>query len=59
MGIGNDLLQKLNRGQVESVGKENGHGIGLKGVFQVLKRLNGSWHIRSDVGVGTVFEINF
>lgn len=52
IGIGKDLLERL-RQVPQSVGKANGHGMGLRHAQQVLQEAGGWVLIESELGVGT------
>jgi len=55
-GISEDLLPQIINGL--SVGKEDGHGLGLSYTVACIKAWEGEYHIDSKVGVGTTFEIS-
>jgi len=55
-GIPEDILLKIRQGEITSSKKE-GHGLGISGAIQNIRKWNGTYDIQSKVGEGTTFTI--
>lgn len=58
-GMSAELLQAIQEGRGYSVGKAHGHGLGLQSVREVVQAHGGELSIRSVIGAGTCFVIQW
>jgi len=58
-GIPSDVLEKINAAIAVTAGKENGHGIGLMQVREMLAEYNGVMQFDSALGQGTQVRLQF
>lgn len=58
-GMGSELVNKIQNGISFTIGKEEGHGLGLSQVRDLLKQNEGEMTIKSTVGKGTLFCLAF
>lgn len=56
-GLSAELIAAVNRGEGRSVGKSNGHGLGLQSVWQVIVAHGGTMTIQPPDGTGAHFEL--
>jgi hypothetical protein len=54
-----ELVDKIKNNVAFTHGKENGHGIGMQQVHDMLERNRGVLEVESTEGKGTTFTINF
>lgn len=58
-GIPGEVLQILKEGKTITYGKTSGHGIGMQQIRDVIAKLNGTLDIKSTIGQGSTFTMNF
>lgn len=58
-GMSRDKVERILEHQSFTEGKENGHGLGLQQVWDMLERNQGTMKVQSSLGKGTSIQLNF
>ena len=58
-GMKGHLLEKIQNRIKFTEGKENGHGLGMMQVWEMVEKNNAQLAVRSQPGAGTAFELTF
>jgi len=58
-GMGRAMVEKILNHTKFTEGKENGHGLGMMQVWEMVENNDGSLMVQSEPGRGTTFELTF